>query len=333
MTKKTPTQKDVAKLAGVSQAAVSRFISGKGAISEDVREKILKVVDLVNYQPDPLARGLSSGKFNIIAIVMANITNPWYPVVLELITRELHRLGLQTLLFNATPPQTVDDLMPLVLQYRVRGVIITTASLTSSGADLCVKQGVPVVMFNRYSQIGNGHSVSTDNIGGGRMAADILLQSGSRQPAFLGGMPSVSTNRDRRTGFLERLAELGMTSIPQLEKEFSYSWGFEATQMLLARHPGIDALFCADDEIASGAIDALRYALGKRVPEDVRVFGFDDHPVASNAAYHMTTIRQPVEDMISAAIELLLQDSGKNERRVLPGQLIYRGSTPEAGAR
>jgi DNA-binding LacI/PurR family transcriptional regulator len=329
VTKKTPTQKDVAKLAGVSQAAVSRFISGKGAISQEVREKILKVVDLVNYQPDPLARGLSSGKFNIIAIVMANITNPWYPIVLETITRELHRHGLQTLLFNATPPQTVDDLMPLVLQYRVRGVIITTASLTSSGADLCVRQGVPVVMFNRYSQIGNGHSVSTDNIGGGRLAADVLLRSGSKEPAFLGGMPLVSTNRDRRTGFMERLAELGMTSIPQLEKEFSYSWGYEATQMLLARHPGIDALFCADDEIASGAIDALRYAVGKRVPEDVRVFGFDDHPVASNAAYHMTTIRQPVEDMISAAIELLLQDSDKNERRVLPGQLIYRGSTPE----
>ena len=308
---------------------MSRFISGKGAISQEVREKILKVVDLVNYQPDPLARGLSSGKFNIIAIVMANITNPWYPVVLELITRELHRVGLQTLLFNATPPQTVDDLMPLVLQYRVRGVIITTSSLTSSGADLCVKQGVPVVMFNRYSQIGNGHSVSTDNIAGGRMAADILLRSGSKMPGFLGGMPSVSTNRDRRTGFLERLEELGMPSIPQLEKEFSYGWGFEATQMLLARHPTIDALFCADDEIASGAIDALRYALGKRVPQDVRVFGFDDHPVASNAAYDMTTIRQPVEDMIRAAIELLLQDSGNNERRVLPGQLIYRSSTPE----
>jgi DNA-binding LacI/PurR family transcriptional regulator len=142
-------------------------------------------------------------------------------------------------------------------------------------------------------------------------------------------MPSVSTNRDRRTGFLERLAELGMTSVPVLEKEFTYSWGYEATQMLLARHPDIDALFCADDEIASGAIDALRFALGKRVPEDVRVFGFDDHPVASNAAYQMTTIRQPVEDMITAAIDLLLQDSGKNERRLLPGQLIYRNSTPE----
>ena len=328
MKKKTPTQKDVARFAGVSQAAVSRFVSGKGAISDEVREKILKVIDLVNYQPDPLARGLSSGKFDIIAIVMANITNPWYPVVLELITRELHRVGLQALLFNATPPQTVDDLMPLVLQYRGRGVIITTASLNSSGADLCVRQGVPVVMFNRYSAVAKGHSVSTDNIGGGRMAADALMRAGGRSLGFLGGMSTVSTNRDRRTGFMDRLAELGMDNVPALEKEFTYGWGYEATQMLLARHPEIDGLFCADDEIASGAIDALRYALGRRVPEDVRVFGFDDHPVASNAAYDMTTIRQPVEDMITAAIELLLRDSGNNEHRLLPGQLIYRKSTP-----
>lgn len=330
MKKKAPTQKDVARFAGVSQAAVSRFVSGKGAVSDEVREKILKVIDLVDYRPDPVARGLSSGKFNIIAIVMANITNPWYPVVLELITRELHRVGLQALLFNATPPQTVDDLMPLVLQYRVRGVIITTASLHSSGADLCVKQGVPVVMFNRYSQVGNGHSVSTDNRGGGRLAADVLFRSGSRQLGFLGGMPTVSTNRDRLAGFMERVAELGLPSAPSLEKEFTYAWGYEATQTIMARHPGLDGLFCADDEIASGAIDALRHALGKRVPEDVRVFGFDDHPVASNAAYDMTTIRQPVEDMIAEAIALLLGDSTRYEHRLLPGQLIYRKSTPPA---
>ncbi|OZI66956.1 LacI family DNA-binding transcriptional regulator [Bordetella genomosp. 11] len=330
MKKKTPTQKDVARFAGVSQAAVSRFVSGKGAISDEIREKILKVIDLVDYRPDPVARGLSSGRFNIIAIVMANITNPWYPVVLELITRELHRVGLQALLFNATPPQTVDDLMPLVLQYRVRGVIITTASLNSSGADLCVRQGVPVVMFNRYSQVGNGHSVSTDNIGGGRLAADVLHRSGSRRLGFLGGMPTVSTNRDRLAGFMQRVAELGLPSAPALEKEFTYAWGYEATRTLMARHPALDGLFCADDEIASGAIDALRYALGKRVPEDVRVFGFDDHPVASNAAYDMTTIRQPVEEMIAAAIALLLGDSTGNEHKLLPGQLIYRKSTPPA---
>ncbi len=328
MKHKAPTQKDVARYAGVSQAAVSRFVSGRGGISEATRQRIVKVIHQVNYQPDPLARGLSSGRSDIIAIVMASITNPWYPAVLELITRELHHLGLQTLLFNATPPQTVDDLMPLVMQYRVRGVIITTATLNSSAADLCVQKNVPVVMLNRYSQVADGHSISTDNIGGGRLAADVLLRAGCRFPGFLGGVPAASTNRDRRGGFEQRLTQLGMKTPPALEREFTYNWGYEAAQWLLRRHPEVDGLFCADDEIASGAIDALRYLLHRRVPEDVCVVGFDDHPVASNAAYEITTIRQPVEDMIEAAIALLLDDGRPNAHKLLQGQLIYRSSTP-----
>ncbi|MFC4277344.1 LacI family DNA-binding transcriptional regulator [Achromobacter aloeverae] len=328
MKDKPPTQKDVARYAGVSQAAVSRFVSGRGAVSEATRQRIVKVIDQVNYQPDPLARVLSSGRSNIIAIVMASITNPWYPVVLELITRELHHLGLQTLLFNATPPQTVDDLIPLVLQYRVRGVLITTATLHSAAAERCLRHGVPVVMFNRYSQVANGHSVSTDNVGGGRMAADALLRTGCRRPAFLGGVPTASTNRDRRGGYARRLAEMGVASPPMLEREFTYRWGYDAARQLLHAHPDIDGLFCADDEIAAGAIDALRYALRKRVPEDVRVFGFDDHPVASQAAYGITTIRQPIEEMIETAMGLLLDADRGNEHRLLQGQLIYRDSTP-----
>ncbi|MCO4881980.1 LacI family DNA-binding transcriptional regulator [Paraburkholderia caribensis] len=288
----------------------------------------MKVIELMDYEPDPVARGLSSGRFDVVAIVMTDITNPWYPPVLDLITRELRKLGLQALLFNASAPETVDDVMPLVLQYRVRGVIITTASLQSSGADLCVKRGVPVVMFNRYSQVGAGHSVSTDNVGGGRIAADCLLASGSRKPAFIGGNPAVSTNRDRRSGFFSRLAERDMLAPPSLDKEYTYAWGYEAAQLLLARHPDIDAFCCADDEIAAGAIDGIRFGLGLRVPEDVRIFGFDDHPVARQAAYEITTIRQPVAQMIAAALELLTKEGSSDERRLIPGELVIRSSTP-----
>jgi DNA-binding LacI/PurR family transcriptional regulator len=328
MQKKNATQKDVAKLAGVSQAAVSRFISGNGSISDDVRERIVSAIALVNYQPDPIGRGLSNGQFDIVAIVMANITNPWYPVVLEKITRELHERGLQVMLFNAEPPRTVDDLMPLVLQYRVRGVIITTATLASQGAELCAKRNVPVVLFNRYSRVGAGHSVSCDNVDAGRKVADLLIASGSEKMAFIGGFPEVSTNQDRRRGFLERLAEKGISPTAVVEKEYTYQWGFAATEALLKQHPDVSGLFCADDEIASGAIDALRHSLGKRVPEDVRVCGFDDHPVASLAAYQISTIRQPVETMITTALDLLLGAETSFQSKVFPGEFIQRNSLP-----
>lgn len=332
MKKKPPTQKDVARFAGVSQAAVSRFISGHGSLSQEVRERIIKAVEMVNYRPDPLARGLSSGRFDIVAIVMANITNPWYPVVLEQITRELHTRGLQALLFNATPPHTVDDMMALVLQYRVRGVIITTATLSSHGAELCARRGVPVVQFNRYSSVGGAHSVSCDNVRGGRMAADVLLANGAREIGFIGGIPEVSTNRDRKRGFVEALAERGTAPIALVEREYTYDWGREAALAMLKRHPGVDALFCADDEIAAGAMDALRFGLGRRVPDDVLVLGFDDHPVASREAYRLTTIRQPVEIMIENALELLLGSASEPEMRVFPGEFVYRDSVPGPGA-
>jgi DNA-binding LacI/PurR family transcriptional regulator len=158
--------------------------------------------------------------------------------------------------------------------------------------------------------------------------ADLLIASGSEKMAFIGGFPEVSTNQDRRRGFLERLAEKGISPTAVVEKEYTYQWGFAATEALLKQHPDVSGLFCADDEIASGAIDALRHSLGKRVPEDVRVCGFDDHPVASLAAYQISTIRQPVETMITTALDLLLGGETSFQSKVFPGEFIQRNSLP-----
>jgi DNA-binding LacI/PurR family transcriptional regulator len=322
-----PTQKEVAKLAGVSQAAVSRWTSGRGYVAAEVRERIEKAVDALGYAPHPLAQGLSSGQSEIVAIVMANITNPWYPLVLERITQVLQAANKQVLLFNATPPQSVDDVVPDVLRYRVRGVIVTTASLTSTAAQQFTEQGVPVVLFNRTTRTGGAHAVSCDNADGGRMAADALMRSGARHVAFVGGTPDSSTNADRLRGFRQQLAEWGQAPVEEVGREYTYAWGFEAVLEVMARHPEIDGLFCADDEIASGAIDALRYRLGKRVPQDVRVMGFDDHPIASTQAYQITTFRQPVEEMIQQAVSLLLDsDVVEPSTRLIKGQFIARGS-------
>ncbi len=328
--KNNATQKDVARLAGVSQATVSRYISGSARLSPDVRGRILRAIDTLGYTPDPMARGLSSGQSDIVAIVMANITNPWYPAALELMTRALQERGLQTLLFNATPPQTVDDLIPSVLQYRVNGVIITTAVLSSFGAELCRRHKVPVVLFNRATRTGGVHSVSCDNVEGGRKAADILLKGGARRLVFIGGMEEASTSRDRKKGFTDRLGEWDVALLDSMDKEFTYEWGYAATLDLFSRHRGIDAVCCADDEIATGAVDALRYELQLRVPEDVQVLGFDDHPASSHAAYQLTTIRQPVEEMIAHTLDLLLaHPQAPAQVRLCRGEIVYRQSAGE----
>lgn len=329
MKKKAFTQKDVAKFAGVSQAAVSRYVSGNGSLSEDVRSRIINAISMLDYKPDPIARNLSNRQSDIVAIVMANITNPWYPAVLELITRKLQSFGLQVLLFNAIAPQTVDELLPQVLRYRVRGVVITTASLSSKGAELCAHWGVPAVLLNRYADSSAGYSVSCDNVAAGRLIANEFHRHRAKEVAYIGGIPDVSTNRDRKSGFVERAAELGMRHPAVTEREYTYEWGHEATLALFRTNSSIDAIFCADDEIASGAHDALQFVLQKKVPEDVVLVGFDDHPIASRVAYQITTIQQPVEEMIDYAIQVLINTPNDHSIKFFQGKLLYRKTMPQ----
>lgn len=324
---KPATQKDVAKLAGVSQAAVSRWISGRGYVAAEVREQILRAAAKLEYRPHPLARGLSSGQSDMVAVVMANISNPGYQVMLEKITQALQAKNLQTLLFHASAAQTVDDLVPDVLRYRVRGTIITTSQLSSTAARQLVSQGVPTVLLHRYAKAGGAHCVLCDNMDGGRLAADTLLQAGARRVAFLGGNPDSSTNTDRKAGFLQQLQQWNTEAVAAQDGEFTHEWGAEATVRLFELHPDIDGLFCADDEIATGAIDALRHQLGKQVPRDVKVIGFDDHPISAKAAYALTTVRQPFDEMVDEAVAILLEgDAMHPTTKLLKGSLITRQS-------
>jgi len=325
--RKPATQKDVAKLAGVSQAAVSRWISGRGYVAADVREQIIRAVTELDYRPHPFAQGLSSGQSDMVAVVMANISNPGYQVMLEKITQALQAKNLQTLLFNASSAQTVDDLVPNVLRYRVRGAIITTSQLSSTAARQLASQGVPTVLLHRYTKAGGVHSVLCDNMAGGRLAADTLLRAGARRVAFIGGNPDSSTSTDRKAGFLQQLQQWNAEAVATQDGEFTYEWGAAATIRLFEVHPDIDGLFCADDEIATGAIDALRHQLGKQIPKDVKVVGFDDHPISSKAAYALTTIRQPFDEMIDKAVNLLLEGDARHPAtELLKGTLIARRS-------
>jgi DNA-binding LacI/PurR family transcriptional regulator len=330
----TVTQRDVAGLANVSQAAVSRVMANNGYVASEVRSRIEKAVRELGYRPDALARGLITGKSNIVAIVMANVVNPFYPIVLDAFTEELQRRGRQVLLFNAAHHQTVDDLIPAVLQYRVAGIIITTASLSTTATALCAARNVPVVLFNRYSKSENSNAVSCDNRLGGEQAATLLLSAGCKKLAYIGGFPDSSTNMDRRTGFIKFARKNGVRPVAIEERAFSYEWGAAAMTSIISRHPGVDGVFCADDVIAFGALDALRYHHNKRVPRDVSVIGFDDVPSASWSAYQLTTIRQPLEAMVEKTLALIeAPDDVDRSLHLVPGEMILRKTVRVAGKR
>jgi DNA-binding LacI/PurR family transcriptional regulator len=322
---------EVARRAGVSQSTVSRvFSSDAPNVADETRERVLNAARELGYQPNAIARMMSKGSSNIIGIVLANIVNPFYPYVLDKFLRELQAMDRHVLLFTVPPEQDIDDILPLVLQYQVDALVINSATLSSAMAAECQRRGTPVILFNRYVRNNSVSAVCTDNLSGGQRIADLLLDSGHTRIAYLAGTVQTSTNADRERGFGDRLRERGAALVNRAQGDFTYDSGFRAARDLFdsARVPP-DALFCANDSMALGAIDAAR-ARGVRVPDDMSVIGFDDIPMAAWQAYQLTTVRQDVDAMIALTLELMqahIEDPATPPRLALvPGLLTIRGS-------
>lgn len=327
---KRVTSVDVARLAGVSQSTVSRTFGVDSSIAPETRDKVRAAADQLGYAPNAIARSLITNRTNIIGIVMASITNPFYPYVLEQFIAQLQQMGRQALLFTPAPDQDVDDVLPLALQYRVDGLIVTSATLSSEMVDECARHGTPVVLFNRYILGANASAVCCDNVEGGRLVANLLLNSRHKRPAYMAGNPDTSTNIDRERGFTDRLRERGLTDVQVQPSVYSYQGGYEAALRLLRGSNPPDAIFCANDIMAMGAMDAARSELGIAVPDELTIIGFDDIPAAAWSAYSLTTIRQPVIPMIDKALDLLFERIEEPDTppvlELIPGELIRRAS-------
>lgn len=298
------TQRDLARMAGVSQSVVSRVMGASGYVSEEARAKVLAVSGNAGYVPNAGARSLAKGTSNIIALVVANVTNAFYPYLFDKLSLAVQARGREIMLFNASGGREVDAMLPTLLQYKVKAAVVLTAGLSSTiAADLRAK-GVQVVMLNRYSLDLGSSTVACDNVGGARVVAEAFLEGGMTRLAYVGGAAASSTNLDRRAGFVGRLAEAGLSPVFAADGAFTHDWGYEAAAQM-NDVPDIEGVFCADDDIAMGLTDRLRFDFGKQIPGDIAVVGFDDVPSAARPAYALSTVRQPVDEMIERTLELL----------------------------
>lgn len=326
------SQIDVARLAGVSQAAVSRTFTTGASVSEDTRAKVMAAAEELGYRPNIIARSLIQKSTNIIGLVVMRFTNPFYARVIRDFTRALQELGYWTMLLNIAQNQELEKTLPMALQYQVDGLIITSATLSSKLAEECARSGTPVVLFNRYSSERHTNMVRCDNVEGGRIVADTFLDAGYQQLAFIAGEESTSTNRDRESGFSSRLRERGVKKYARESAgDYSYELGYQAAERLLDLDQPPDAIFCANDLLAMGAMDLIRRSRGIKVPESIGVVGFDDNLSASWAGYDLTTIRQPIKPMVDHTIQVLLnaiqdQDSDPVDIMISP-TLIQRSSS------
>lgn len=301
------SQIDVARLAGVSQAAVSRTFTPGASVSDETREKVLEAAQKLNYRPNAIARSLIRKSTRIIGVVVMRLSKPFYARIIREFTRGLQARGYWTLLFDIADDSEVEKTLPMALQYQVDGVVITSATLSSRLADEFTDTGTPVVLFNRYASTARTHVVRCDNYAGGRMVADAFLDAGHQRVAYIAGEEGSSTNQDRECGFVDRLNERGVQLWQRAAGDYSYEAGYTAALELLQGSERPEAIFCADDMTAIGTMDAARHKLGLRIPDELSVIGFDDIPMAAWAAYSLTTIRQPFNEMVEATIHQLLE--------------------------
>jgi DNA-binding LacI/PurR family transcriptional regulator len=324
------TAEDVARALGVSQSTISRAFTVSASIATETRARVMAAATALGYQPNVIARSLITRRTNIVAIVMENLTDPFYPVVLEELTQRIQSAGCQTLLFVPSYNQDVEDILPTLLQYQVDAIVITSATLSSTMVRTCAARETPVVLLNRYVPGLEILAVSCDNVAGGRQVAEFLARQAHVRPAYVAGPPNATTNLDRKGGFLSRLEDLGIRSwLLEEGGSYSYEAGFAAAKRLAARRERPDAIFFASDIMAFGGMEALREA-GLRIPDDVSVVGFDDVPIAAWPSHGLTTVRQPVKAMVEAAIDMVglgAYGPAAPTTRFIAGTLVERRST------
>lgn len=331
------TSFDVAALAGVSQSAVSRAFNPGSSITPETRQKVIDAARKLNYVPNSIASSLTTKRTNIVALILGNLANPFYVHVLHNFSRRLQEMGRQVLTFTVDPGADTDEAIMRVLQYQVDGVILTAAQLSTRMTSICHERGIPIVLFNRYIPGSDASGVRCDNAAGGRQIAEAFIAAGAKSFAMITGDPKGTTSQDRVRGFVERLLEEGFkrADIEVLAGSSSYEGAASAVQKLLGPgdKPRPDALFCINDIMAMGAIDTLRHQFGLRVPEDIMVGGFDDIPEARRTPYQLTTVRQPIDQMVEETLAILHLDDPTRpiERgidRPIGGNLIWRDTIP-----
>ncbi|WP_202614703.1 LacI family DNA-binding transcriptional regulator [Elioraea sp. Yellowstone] len=313
------TSADVARAAGVSRAAVSRAFTPGASVAPETRRRILAAAKAVGYRPNALARSLNTRRSGIVGVVITEIANPFYARLLEALGGALQARGLLPLVAVAPDPQATDDLLAHLLSYQVDGVVVASAMLSSGIAARCAAARTPVVLVDRRADAKGPQAalVGADNLGGGRLVADLLAAAGHSRPAFLAGIEATSTSDERERGFTQGLAAQGLVLAAREVGRFTYAGGLEAAQRLLARADRPDAVFCANDEMALGVIDAARTRFGLDIPRDLSVVGFDDTPSAGLAAYRLTTVAQDVAALAQAAVAAL-EDPAASPRRAAP---------------
>lgn len=326
----TVTSHDVARLAGVSQATVSRALRGDARVQPHTLAKVREAAAALGYVPSQLGRNLSTRATHQIAMV-ADVDNTLYHQLIAPIHDQLLAHGYRMALFAERGDETSQ--YERLLDRSVDGAILTTTRLRSSLPYDLSKRDLPFVQLTRFSDVVDWHHVVADNAAGAAAVARLFVNGGHSRIGAVVGPSDTSTARDRESGFRTTAEDLGVV-VPSRwvhRGEYNYETGSKGFRALLDTAPNQrpTAIFCANDLIAVGALHAAA-ELGLRVPHDVSIVGFDDLEMAGWPNFELTTVRVPREQMARHAAELLVQlidgtvPAGDIQRLVHPVELVLR---------
>lgn len=335
------TLSDVALRAGVSRSAVSRTFTPGASVSARMRARVEKAAAELGYRPSVLASALTTGRTKLIGLVSTNFQNPVFLEVFDRFTRGLQERALRPLLVNLSGGMTLSEAVTMLKQYSVDGVIIASSTLPAAFPLAFRDAGLPVVhCFGRWSKSPPVDVVGIDNRRCGAMAAHTLVARGYRRIGFLGGPKGATSTEDRLAGFRRAL---GPHAHVRLSVSFTEAYSFDAGRAemlrLLLQGPPQEAYFCGDDILSIGAISALREQ-GLAVPGEVGVLGVNDMEMAHWPGIGLTTLRQPIAEIVDASIarmaEMVNGGAGAPVARLFDCSIVERGTLralPEAPRR
>jgi LacI family transcriptional regulator len=323
---KRATLKEVAKLAGVSTATVSNALNGTKYVSEEVKDKIYTAIKELNYQPNIVAKSLRVQESRIIGLLISDIANPFFSIVVRGIEEELAKSDYSILLCNTdSSVEKEQKYLNVLIGKRVDGLIVSAAGNTGDYFRSLDKTGVPIVFLNRCPEFTISDVIMTNNIQGAYSATEHLIRHGYEKIAIITGPTSISTGKDRLIGYKRALEDYGVIEMGQLVKEgsFTIESGYEKMKELMEQDMKPDAVFISNNSMTLGAYKYLKES-GLRIPDQVAVLGFDDSDWAEIVDPPITTVKQPAYELgVHAAALMLARMKKKRVKR----EIMYMDTT------
>ncbi len=330
-----PSVRDVAALAGVSVGTVSHVLNHPDRVADATRERVEKAIAELGFVRSETARRLRHGGSSLVGVLVHDISNPFFTEAARGIEDRLRQDGRLPMVSSTdSDPQRERELMALLASMDVRGVIVTPCASTLDNLAVLAGRGIRVVLMDHPPISAELSTVSCDDVAGARCAVEHLLSLGHRRIGFVNGPLTVRQSVDRRAGVLAALTAAGLdpgeclveTEAVADGASYNAAAGAAGARTLLGDARAPSALFCANDQMAIGAMRVARER-GMSIPGDIAIVGYDDVSVAAELITPLTSVRQPLAEIGRTAADLLLADGAGVEHVVYPPELVVREST------